>query len=108
MKIPEATHWAFALRENGNLEIMSLPDLKVRYKIQNLNLAPNVLSDALNTAAIPTTQGNLLKGIAYSVRPKPLFWFRSDTKTETQIGRYFRLIPYPIRNYILKGKFSYR
>ena len=63
MKIPEATHWAFALRENGNLEIMSLPDLKVRYKIQNLNLAPNVLSDALNTAAIPTTQGNLLKGI---------------------------------------------
>ena len=42
---------------------MSLPDLKVRYKIQNLNLAPNVLSDALNTASIPTTQGNLLKGI---------------------------------------------
>ena len=21
-----------------------------------------------------------------SVRPKPLFWFRSDTETETQIG----------------------
>ena len=42
---------------------MSLPDLKVRYKIQNLNLAPNVLSDALNTASIPTAQGNLLKGI---------------------------------------------
>ena len=63
MKIPEATYWAFALRENGNLEIMSLPDLKVRYKIQNLHLAPNVLSDALNTASIPATQGNLLKGI---------------------------------------------
>ena len=26
-----------------------------------------------------------------SVRPKPLFWFRSDT--ETQIGRQFRPIP---------------
>ena len=25
-----------------------------------------------------------------SVRPKPLFWFRSNTDTETQIGRYFR------------------
>ena len=25
------------------------------------------------------------------IRPKPLFWFRSDT--ETQIGRYFRPIP---------------
>ena len=27
---------------------------------------------------------------AGSVRPKPLFWFRSNTETETQIGRYFR------------------
>ena len=27
----------------------------------------------------------------HSVRPKPLFWFRSNT--ETQIGRYFRPIP---------------
>ena len=23
------------------------------------------------------------------VWPKPLFWFRSDTKTETQIGQFF-------------------
>ena len=29
---------------------MSLPDFTVRYLIQNLNLAPNVLSDALFTA----------------------------------------------------------
>ena len=29
----------------------------------------------------------------YSVQPKPLFWFRSDTETETQIVRYFRPIP---------------
>ena len=27
-----------------------------------------------------------------SVQPKPLFWFRSNTETETQIGRYFRPI----------------
>ena len=27
-----------------------------------------------------------------SVRPKPLFWFRSNTETETQIGWYFRPI----------------
>ena len=31
-----------------------------------------------------------------SERPKPLFWFRSDTETETLIGRYFRPIPKPI------------
>ena len=28
-----------------------------------------------------------------SVRPKPLFWFRSDTKSKIQIGWYFPLIP---------------
>ena len=28
-----------------------------------------------------------------SLRPKPLFWFRSDTETETQIGRHFQPIP---------------
>ena len=28
-----------------------------------------------------------------SVRPKPLFWFRSDTDTETQICWWFRPIP---------------
>ena len=28
-----------------------------------------------------------------SVQPKPLFWFRSDTETKTQIGRCFWLIP---------------
>ena len=27
-----------------------------------------------------------------SVQPKSLFWFRFDTETETQIGRYFRPI----------------
>ena len=31
--------------------------------------------------------------IQNSVQPKPLFLFRSDTETETQIGRYFWLIP---------------
>ena len=28
-----------------------------------------------------------------SERPKPPFWFRPDTETETVIGRYFWLIP---------------
>ena len=32
-------------------------------------------------------------GWAPSVRPKPLFWFRSNTETQTQIGRYFRPLP---------------
>ena len=30
-----------------------------------------------------------------SERPKPPFWFRPDTETETVIGRYFRPKPIP-------------
>ena len=30
--------------------------------------------------------------------PKPLFWFRSDTKMENLIGWYFRPIPYRYQN----------
>ena len=37
--------------------------------------------------------------IQISVRPKSLFWFRSDTKTATQIGQYFQLISQPIPRY---------
>ena len=34
--------------------------------------------------------------IQTSERPKPPFWFRPDTETETVIGQYFRPIPKPI------------
>lgn len=51
---PKATYWAFALRENGSLEVMSLPDFTVKYLIHNLNLAPNVLTDALFTSSMPS------------------------------------------------------
>ena len=29
-------------------------------------------------------------------QPKPLFWFRSNTETETLFGQYYQLIPLPI------------
>ena len=37
----------------------------------------------------PPSPRNLLT-VRTSVRPKPLFWFRYNTDTETQIGQYFR------------------
>ena len=37
-----------------------------------------------------------------SVQPKPLFWFRFDTDTKTQIGRYFGRIPKPTTSFDLK------
>ena len=35
----------------------------------------------------------MLSHTSCSERPKPLFWFRYDTETETLNGRYFRPIP---------------
>ena len=31
----------------------------------------------------------VIHSFEYSVRPKPLFWFKSDTETGTKIGWYF-------------------
>ncbi len=44
------TYWGLVLRENGSVEIMSLPDFTVKYIIANFNLAPNVLADSLFTS----------------------------------------------------------
>ena len=38
----------------------------------------------------------------FSVWPKPLFWFMSDTKTQTKIGRYFRPDTLTRQNHISK------
>ena len=54
---PQATYWCLALRENGSLEIMSLPDFTLKYLIPNFYLAPNVLTDALFTS-LPKMTGS--------------------------------------------------
>lgn len=33
---PKPTYWLFVSRENGNLEIYSMPDLKLMYLINNI------------------------------------------------------------------------
>ena len=60
---PNPTYWTLVLRENGNLEILSLPDFTVKYLIQSFNLAPNILQDALFSAhlASPKEPENLPK-----------------------------------------------
>ena len=47
----DVTHWAFGLRENGNLEILSLPDFTLTYVVNNFPLMPNMLVDALISTA---------------------------------------------------------
>ena len=66
-----------------------------------INLAVNTTS-IFTFETIPTTFAwdniinrysiNNLQSSYASVRPKSLFWFRYDTETETQIGKYFRPI----------------
>ena len=53
MKTPKVSFWSFVLKENGNLEIMSLPDFSVKYLVHNFHLAPNVLNDTLFTTNGP-------------------------------------------------------
>lgn len=44
LKPPKPTYWAVGLRDNGNLEVMSLPDFTLRYVVPHFPLMPNVLA----------------------------------------------------------------
>ena len=62
--------------EDSELEIKNIED----------KVATNTGNIATNAADIATYHPGTVMCI---------FWFRSDIKTETQIGRYFRPIPKP-------------
>ena len=55
LKTPKVTYWTIAVKENGNLEVMSLPDFSVKFLVQNFNLANSVLTDTLFTTSTPKT-----------------------------------------------------
>lgn len=44
---PKPTYWLFVSRENGNLEIYSMPDLKLMYLINNIGNGNMILSDSM-------------------------------------------------------------
>ena len=46
LKPAKATYWAVGLRDNGNLEVMTLPDFTLRYVVPHFPLLPNVLACA--------------------------------------------------------------
>lgn len=60
LKTPKVTYWTIALKENGNLEIMSLPDFSVKFLVQNFNLANSVVTDTLFTTSTPKTMPAVL------------------------------------------------
>ena len=57
LKPPKTTFWSLILRENGNLEVLSLPNFSVKFIIQNFHLSPNVLADSLFTTSVPRQLG---------------------------------------------------
>jgi hypothetical protein len=79
--------------------ILSLQDLKSEYlrSCYWLNAGKLVTDHWFKFLSHLTAYFNctliLYKCHKSTVRPKPQFWFRSDTETETQIGIYFWPIP---------------
>ena len=49
----EPTHWAFIARENGALEIYSMPEFKISFLVKNFSLKPKVLIDHNTLASGP-------------------------------------------------------
>ncbi|XP_053680866.1 cleavage and polyadenylation specificity factor subunit 1 isoform X1 [Anopheles nili] len=53
MQQVKPTYWLFAARENGTLEIYSMPDLKLVYLITNVGNGNKVLSDSMEFVPLP-------------------------------------------------------
>uniref|UniRef100_T1HLS2 Cleavage and polyadenylation specificity factor subunit 1 n=1 Tax=Rhodnius prolixus TaxID=13249 RepID=T1HLS2_RHOPR len=53
---PKVSYWTVFIRENGHMEIYSLPELKLSYLVANVGLGHHILADSL--AAPPTLAQN--------------------------------------------------
>ncbi|XP_035792501.1 cleavage and polyadenylation specificity factor subunit 1-like [Anopheles albimanus] len=53
MQQVKPTYWLLAARDNGNLEIYSMPDLKLAYLISNVGNGNKVLSDSMEFVPLP-------------------------------------------------------
>lgn len=113
----EATYWVFLARENGALEIYSLPDYKLCYFVKNFPLANKVLSNAalLGQASSPTTDAQLPKVMEIFMcalgmhSSRPLLFARIDSdlhiyeaypfyekQKEGHLKIQFRRLPYAV------------
>ncbi|XP_055589529.1 cleavage and polyadenylation specificity factor subunit 1 [Uranotaenia lowii] len=59
MQPVKPTFWLFAVRDNGNLEIYSMPDLKLVYLATNIGNGSKVLSDSMEFVPLPVGQANV-------------------------------------------------
>lgn len=50
-EVVKPTWWCVACRDNGVMEIYTLPDFKLVFLVKNFNMAPRVLVDSGSTSA---------------------------------------------------------
>lgn len=104
--VPKPTFWLVVLRENGNLELYSMPDLKLTYLVNNVGNGATVLSDSmefvpLDTGGATPASGGAQEATAKHLRPtevlliglgsqhsRPVLFVR--TQNELLLYRVFR------------------
>lgn len=93
------TYWLFAYRDNGTLEIYSLPDLRLSYLIKNFGYGQSVMHDSMESTTVQSYQVNEIPNPEIQVREilmvalghqssRPLLLLRLDG--EIQIYEVYR------------------
>uniref|UniRef100_A0A1B0CNG3 Uncharacterized protein n=1 Tax=Lutzomyia longipalpis TaxID=7200 RepID=A0A1B0CNG3_LUTLO len=85
MQTSKPTYWLFVARANGNLEIYSMPDLKLTYLISNVANGNKVLTDSMDSPSV--AQEILMVGLGCHGN-RPLLFIR--TEIDVHVYRVFR------------------
>lgn len=68
---PKPTYWLIVSRESGNLEIYSMPDLKLMYLVNNVGVGNSVLTDSMEFVPLNVNnQENSKLGIVTNCMPQ--------------------------------------
>lgn len=59
-EVVKPTWWCVACRDNGVMEIYTLPDFKLVFLVKNFNMAPRVLVDSGSASAARFANNNYL------------------------------------------------
>ncbi|CAG2173415.1 unnamed protein product [Oppiella nova] len=108
----EPTYWLFLVRENGVLEIYSLPTFKLSYLVKNFPMGPKVLVDSVQStdytgaqqqpdlpSSMPMTREILVTGMG-AKQSRPMLFARFDDELliyetfpfyETQVENHLKL-----------------
>ena len=127
----EPTYWLFIVRENGILEIYSLPNFKLSFLVKNFPMGPNNLVDSVQStdhtgsqaqsdqpSAMPITREILMTGMG-AKQSRPLLFARFDDELfiyetfpfyETQVDNHLKLRfkKYSNHNILVKEPKFYR